>query len=235
MEICRCQQSDMHYPKRLKSIKNSPNELFYLGDIGLFNSQPCVAIIGSRKSSETGLKKAYDYGKIAAKNGFAVVNGLALGCDTQAIRGALSEGGKCIAVLPGGLDEIYPRSNNNLAQSILNNGGCLISEYKPGTRPTRYSFVHRDRLQSGISYGVIVVETEVSGGTMHTVEFAQQHNRYLACYYTALGQLASGNRMIVDKEMGSPIDDENSVADFLAKIKESDVKHYEQLTIFDLK
>ena len=81
MDICRCQQSGMNYPQKLKSIKNCPDELFYLGNIEIFNSQPCVAIIGSRKSSETGLRKAYDYGKIAAKNGFAIVNGLALGCD----------------------------------------------------------------------------------------------------------------------------------------------------------
>lgn len=111
----------------------------------------------------------------------------------------------------------------------------MISEYKPGTRPTRYSFVHRDRIQSGISYGLIVVETEKSGGTMHTVEFAKQHNRLLACYYSAVGQVASGNRMIIDKGIGSPIDDETSMMDFLMKVKESDSRRYEQLTIFDLK
>ncbi len=232
MEINRCLQTDLSFPKRLKGIKRIPEELYYVGNIDIINSSPCVAIIGSRKVSENGLNKSYEYGRIAAKNGFVVVNGLALGCDAQVIRGALAEGARCVAVLPGGLDHIYPKSNEGLAQDILNSGGCLVSEYREGVRPTQYTFVQRDRIQSGISGGVIVVETESSGGTMHTVKYAKQQNRKLACYYSKLMSMASGNEEIVAKGMGIPIDDELSIEQFLADVRETKFEYYEQLSFF---
>ena len=83
--------------------------------------------------------------------GFDVVNGLAVGCDTAALRGALSEGGRCVAVLPCGLDMVVPSVNEYLAQEILEKGGCLISEYAEGTEPEKYRYVQRDRLQGRLS------------------------------------------------------------------------------------
>ena len=101
---------------------------------------------------------AYNAGSIIGKNGFNLVNGLALGCDAEALKGALAAGGKCAVVLPCGINEIYPKSNQWIAEEVLKQGGCLISEYPEGTRPEKYRFVQRDRLQSGMSQGVLVVE-----------------------------------------------------------------------------
>ena len=233
MDICCCSKTDSAYPKLLRKIKSCPDELFYAGDIGVINAQPCVAIIGSRKISANGMQVAYEYGRIAARNGFTVINGLAIGCDTQAILGALSENGKCVAVLPGGLDKIYPKSNLQLAERIVSGGGCLVSEYTEGVIPQKYSYVQRDRIQSGLSCAVIVVEAETTSGTMHTVKYAKQQMRRLAVYYSKLSHMASGNEAIINEGTGVPVDDEDSLLDFLMMAKDTKIESYEQLTLFD--
>lgn len=232
MGINCCIRTDDTFPKLLKDIKQSPEKLYYTGDISIINSFPCVAIIGSRDASPHALDMAFNMGRIAAENGFAVVNGLAIGCDGRAFNGALSVGGKCVAVMPCGLDEVYPKSNKKLADEILENGGCMISEYPSGTKPQRYTFVQRDRLQSGISKGVIVIETTENGGTMHTVKFAEQQMRRLACYYSTLSKMASGNELIIKKGMGQPVNDEKSIVDFLVDLNNIKHEQYEQLSFF---
>ena len=232
MDILSCGQEEKLFPELLKDINKSPEKLFYKGEIGVVNEMPCVAIIGSREASAKGLEMAFAFGRAAAESGFVVVNGLALGCDAQAFRGALSVGGRCAALLPGGLDEIYPKSNAGLAEEILEKGGCLISEYRNGVRPQKYSFVERDRLQSGISLGVVVIETADKGGTMHTVKFAERQGRRLACYYSRIIQMASGNQTIVNKGIGVPLENEKSLTDFLFEIRDVKVERYEQLTLF---
>lgn len=230
MDYFQCKKEDTSFPRLLKSINKCPEELFYCGDIGIANDMPCIAIIGSRKATKNGLDMAYSLGKIASKEGFAVVNGLAVGCDTMAFRGALSEGGKCIAILPGGLDCIYPRENERLSSDILESGGCLISEYGMGIRPQRSYYVNRDRLQSGISVGVIVAETAEKGGTMHTVRFAEKQSRRLACYYSRLHKNASGNQIMVDRGIGVPLESESSIRNFLDSVRDVSRISYEQLS-----
>lgn len=232
MCINRCLPGDQDYPKGLMTITKYPEELFYKGNIDIINGSTCVAIVGSREVSDVGIKKAYEYGQIAAEKGFVVVNGLAIGCDTHAIRGALSVGGKCVAVLPCGLDYIYPKTNERLACEVVKAGGCIISEYEEGIKPTKYSFVHRDRLQSGISAGVVVVETEIKGGTMHTVDFARKQNRRLACYYSKASQMKSGNKEIAKRGVVDLVEDKESFVDFLMKIKEVTFVKYDQLALF---
>jgi DNA processing protein len=117
--------------------------------------------------------------------GITVVNGLALGCDTYALKGALSVGGKCIAVMPCGLDQIVPKSNYYLARTILENGGLLISEYPIGTKLEKYMYVERDRLQSTVSDAIIVIEASYQSGTMHTVRAARRQGKPTACYKKA--------------------------------------------------
>lgn len=115
------------------------------------------------------------------ETGATVVSGLAIGCDTAAHSGCLSVHGETIAVLAHGLDRVYPAVNRELVGEILDTGGCLLSEYPPKTRPFPANFVERDELQAGLSDGVIVVETGVKGGTMHTVRFSQEQRKPLAC------------------------------------------------------
>ena len=231
METGYCKQDDSIFPQLLKDIKKPPEGLFYLGDINIVNEMQCLAIVGSRSASENGLQVAYELGKIAAENGFVVVNGLAIGCDTEALLGALSVNGKCAAVLPGGLDEIYPKSNKSLSQENIRAGGCLISEYDYGVRPQKNFFIDRDRLQNGLSQGVVVVETGEKGGTMHTIDFAASQGRRLGCYYSKIQKMLSGNQMIIDNHIGVPIENKNDMVDFIAGLKNQKIEHYEQLSL----
>jgi DNA processing protein len=169
------------FPKRLCNVKHPPNEIYYKGDITLLNSERNIAVIGSRHVSDNGLRRAYSIGSKLAKMDINVVNGLAIGCDTYALKGALSIGGKCIAVMPCGLDQIVPKSNYRLADEVLAKGGLLISEYPIGSEVEKYMYVERDRLQSGISKGVIVVEAGFKSGTMYAVRAAQRQGKPVAC------------------------------------------------------
>ena len=139
---------------------------------------------------------AYNAGSIIGKNGFNLVNGLALGCDAEALKGALAAGGKCAVVLPCGINEIYPKSNQWIAEEVLKQGGCLISEYPEGTRPEKYRFVQRDRLQSGMSQGVLVVEAMEK--VVLCILQSMQKNRIarLACYYHGLLKYSTGNNVL---------------------------------------
>ena len=119
-------------------------------------------------------------GYFYAKEGFVIVSGLANGCDTAGHIGCLKANGKTVATLPCGLDKCYPNDNNDLADEIVKNGGCLISEYKIGTNPSSENFIERDRLQAALSLGVLVVECAVECGTMHTVGFAESYNKKIA-------------------------------------------------------
>lgn len=184
------------YPRRLSSIVRAPLKLYYMGDIDIINRKRNIAVIGSRRVSEKGIELAYRTGYELGRRGINVVNGLALGCDAHALRGALEAGGTCVAVMPCGLDQIVPYSNTGLAQKLLSNGGCLLSEYPVQTPVHGYQYVERDRLQSGISDGVIVIEAECDSGTMYTVKYAIRQGRRLACIDSQLIRYSSGNRWI---------------------------------------
>ena len=173
-EILACQKGDRLYPKRFVERNGLPEKFFYKGDISFLNDFRAVAVIGSRNALKDSILNAYMSGQYAAMEGFVVVNGLAVGCDTAALRGALSEGGKCVAVLPCGLDMVVPAVNENLAEEILGKGGCLISEYAEGTEPEKFRYVQRDRLQSGLSEIVLVVHCGEDSGSLKTAEFARK-------------------------------------------------------------
>lgn len=227
-QIKRCSPEDSQYPKILKNAGRT-KILYYRGNIEIVNQYQNLAIIGSRKFSEKGRKFAYWTGKKAATAGLNVVNGLALGCDAEALRGAIAGGGKCIAILPCGLDQIVPKSNSELAESILEQGGCLISEYEEGVQPEKYRYIERDRLQSEISNGIVVIEAEEKSGTMHTAEFALKMQRRLACYYYALVENATGNRKLGMTGKSDVLKKEEDVETFLQKIQQEE--KYEQLKL----
>jgi DNA processing protein len=158
-----------------------------------------------------------------AERGFVIVSGLAKGCDTVAHRGCLDAHGKTVAILGGGIDYIYPKENRPLADEILNTGGCLLSEYKPGMKPQPSFFVERDRLQSGLSQAVIVIETDVKGGSMHTVGFALSQNRLVACLGGHSGKYLShpkvqGTKLLISDGKASRLSNLEEVESFLEKL-----------------
>jgi DNA processing protein len=170
------------YPARLSKIANPPLVLYVKGNIDCLSEKLSVAIIGTRKPTEYGQKVAWRLGEYFAENSFVVVSGLAEGCDTGAHTGCLSKDGNTVAVLAHGLDKVYPAKNKKLADEIIDKNGCLISEYAVGVPGRPSNFVARDRIQSGLSLGVLVVETGVKSGTMHTVAFCREQKRVLACH-----------------------------------------------------
>lgn len=166
---------DSIYPPLLKEIKDPPKKLYCAGDVELLRSR-CVAIVGSRKMTEYGRWAGEKLGEVSAAGGLTVVSGLALGIDACAHRGALKGKGKTIAVLGCGLDVVYPVHNRNLKDQIEREG-LLISEYPLGFTGTRYSFPARNRIISGLSEAVIVVEAGINSGALITAAHGGDQGR----------------------------------------------------------
>lgn len=173
---------DNKYPKLLKDINNAPTILFYKGNYECLMNENIVAIVGTRNPTENGTRVSYKTSEYFANLGYSIVSGLAVGCDTYAHKAAIDYKKSTIAVMPCGLDSIVPKVNNNLANNILESGGCLVSEYECGSTVSKYNYVNRNRIQSGLSKAIIVIETSEKGGTIETVNFGMKQNKIIACY-----------------------------------------------------
>jgi DNA processing protein len=169
------------YPELLKKIPDPPLVLFVKGPIEPVLENMNVAIIGTRDTTPTGEKVATRIARWLGEHSWCIVSGLAKGIDAAAHKGALEAKAKTIAVMATPLDKVYPAENRELADAIIEGGGCWVSEMALWRKPHRGSFVLRDRIQSGLSVAVIPVQTDVEGGTMHTVKYAEQQKRLLLC------------------------------------------------------
>jgi DNA processing protein len=167
---------EQKYLQMMGGIANLPKSLYLIGKLPP-EAQHSVSVIGTRKPSAYGQEVAYKLSYDLAKRGIVVVSGLALGIDAIAHKGALDAGGTTIAVMPGGLDEFYPRTNYRLAERIIAEGGALISEYPPGEQPFKANFVARNRIVAAIANGVLVIEAATKSGTIHTAGFALDYGR----------------------------------------------------------
>lgn len=199
-------------------IPKPPAILYYKGNAKC--AEPSgVAIIGTREPTDWGYKSGERIATRCSERGFTVVSGLAVGCDTSAHEGALAATGATIAVLAHGLDTVYPAANRKLAERMLAAGGMLVSEYPPGTELRANQLVERDRLQSALSRAVIVVETDVKGGTMHTVGFASDQGRRLAALAHPDRLLhepkAQGNQQLIRTGKAIPLPDNDALNAFL--------------------
>jgi DNA processing protein len=176
-EIKTINIKEENYPKLLKEIKERPEILYYKGEIK--SKENCFAIVGTRMCSPYGKEAVLEMAGDLAEAGLTIVSGLAPGIDTFAHLAAVERGKRTIAVLGTGLDEksIYPQSNLKLAKRILATGGCLVSEYPPGTRGSKFTFPQRNRLISGLSLGVLVVEAKQKSGALITADYAFQQKR----------------------------------------------------------
>lgn len=163
------------FPELLKEIPYPPFGLYIKGSLSA--NMTAVAVVGTRKATEDGLSLAYDFGQKLSSRGVCVVSGLAFGVDKSAHEGALSSSGKTVAVLPGGLDSVYPSSHAALAAKILDKGGALVSEYPLGHKPASYNFLERNRIISGLSRGTVIIEAPEISGALATARFALEQNR----------------------------------------------------------
>lgn len=166
------------FPAALQHIPTPPKQLWVRGEpLSGIAGQPCLAVIGSRAVSPYGRMAIQYLLPELCRYGVVIVSGLALGTDALAHRCALEHGGTTIAVLPASVNEVYPASHRQLAQTILDNGGTLVSEYPDGTPARREHFIARNRIVSGISQAVLIIEAAEKSGTLHTANFALEQGR----------------------------------------------------------
>lgn len=177
-----------NYPLKLISIKDPVLFLYYKGNLELLNNVS-IAIIGSREINKNQEILTRNIAKNISSKGITIVSGLAIGTDTNAHIGSYQEKGKTIAVLPSGLDKIFPNSNAKLAKNIVANNGLLVSEYSIGVKPNKYTFVKRDRIQAALSNAVMVIKASENGGTMNAVKVAQNSNKFVAQYKENINRL----------------------------------------------
>lgn len=181
--------NDSNYPKLLKQIYDPPKILYAIGDTEILNGIN-VAIVGCRDASKYGINCSKYFSYNLAKEGINIVSGLANGIDSYAHVGTLEANGKTIAVVGCGLDIVYPKENKILEEQILKNGGVIISEYPLKTKPERRHFPQRNRIISGISKGVIVVEAKEKSGSLITADFAIEQGREV---FAVPGNINSNN------------------------------------------
>ncbi len=196
-EIIILEKNNKEYPKKLLKIEDAPEKLYALGNIELLN-KTSVGIVGSRECTEYGWYQAYKFSNELSKNDICIVSGMALGIDSAAHIGAKDEKGKTIAVLGGGFNKIFPTENENLFYSILKNDGCIISEYELDVEANSYTFPKRNRIISGLSKALLVVEAKHRSGTTITAKYAKEQGKEVFCIPSNLGSKAGygTNKMI---------------------------------------
>jgi DNA processing protein len=167
---------DADYPPQLREIASPPLVLYVVGDVSVL-SKPGVALVGTRKATAYGRETAKTFAAGLARAGWAVLSGLALGIDAAAHEGALAGGGVTAGVLGGALDMFYPEANRALARRMVENGGCVVSEFPFGRRPDAQTFPQRNRIVSGLARGVVAVECPLRSGTLVTCLRANEQGR----------------------------------------------------------
>lgn len=178
------------YPALLRETYDPPVVLYVKGAWAECLDRPCVAIVGSRRCSTYGQNAALMLSRELAQRGVTIVSGLARGIDAAAHRGALEGGGRTVGVMGTGLDQIYPRDHRKLAESILNHQGAIVTQFPLGTPPVSENFPYRNRVISGLSLGVLVIEAAENSGSLITARLAMEQNREV---FAVPGNITSRN------------------------------------------
>jgi DNA processing protein len=181
---------DGAYPALLREIADPPVTLYVRGAWRACLEAPCVGVVGSRRASSYGQNVAHALARDLASRGVTAVSGLARGIDAAAHRGALEASGRTVAVLGTGLDEVYPRDHRRLAAEILERGGALVTQFPLGTPPVAENFPYRNRIISGLSLGVVVVEASENSGSLITARLALEQGREV---FAVPGNITSRN------------------------------------------
>ena len=176
MKIQEINLGDINYPYMLSQIYSPPKKLYVIGNTEILREKS-IAIVGCREASNYGKNIAKDLAYNLGKNNIITVSGLARGIDTCCHIGSIKANARTIAVVAHGLDMIYPKENRNLAIKILKSGGAIVSEYEIGTKPLKRNFVARNRIISGLSKKIVVIEAKKKSGSLITANFALNEGR----------------------------------------------------------
>ncbi|MDR3223078.1 MAG: DNA-protecting protein DprA [Methanobrevibacter sp.] len=212
---------DSDYPKRFKNIGNyKPPVIFYSkGDLSSFESSYNVAIIGTWKPTDYGLKITEHFSKEFAKNGCSIISGLALGCDTQAHKSCLEVNGKTMAILPGDVDNVLPSPNRNLANDILDNGGVLLSEHFKINKVNKGMFVQRDKLQSFFSDIILISSANLESGTKYAIKTAEKLKKMIITCKPSFKheneEMFKGNLNLIKNKTAIQISENDDIHSFL--------------------
>ena len=190
---------EAEYPQRLRTLEDPPMVLYYKGNLPQWQNQPVIAVVGTRKASPYGMQTTGLLASQIAVCGGLVVSGAATGVDRRAMESALAQGKPVVGVLGGGVDVVYPAANRDLYRQTEEKG-CLISEYPPGSRPFPGNFLHRNRIISGISDGVLIVEAPERSGALNTAQHAFQQGRDVFVVPGNLGvESCAGSNMLLQE------------------------------------
>jgi DNA processing protein len=191
------------YPPQLREIFDPPAVLFFRGALPDFE-KPLAAVVGTRHPTPAAAAQAYDIARDLGAAGIPVVSGLALGIDAMAHRGNMKGGAPTVAVLGSGTDEVYPATNRVLARRILETGGAVLSEYPPGTGPSKWTFPARNRIISALARGTVIVEAPAKSGALITAQFALEQGRDLwVASAGAVSWCGAGTAQLA--EQGAPV------------------------------
>lgn len=204
--------TDVRFPKRLLEITDHPVLLYIKGDLKP-SDHHCIAIVGTRQPTIYGKEMASQLAEDLARRGFTIVSGLARGVDTLAHEGALTAGGRTVAVIGSGLANLYPRENSALASAICQRG-ALISEFAMATPPDRQNFPQRNRIVSGMTLGTVLVEAPAASGAMITMDRAHRQNRKaFAIPGRADQENFRGNHLLIKKGLAHLVENAEDIAE----------------------
>lgn len=213
-KVVKIDMNSKWYPEKLKNIGSPPKQLFCLGNLELLNMKS-IAVIGSRNYSKYGERAAKEFSYNLAKNDICIVSGFARGIDSFSHIACLEANGKTIAVLGSGLNVIYPKENKELFTKIISNDGLIISEYPLDTKPEKQHFPARNRIISGLSDGVLVIEARKNSGTNITVDFALEQGKDVFVIPGNIYSKTSDGTNFLIKEGAIPVTSYKDILDFL--------------------
>ena len=199
MKIQCVTKEDSEFPEKLRKLPGMPKKLYYIGNLP-DPQKPSAAVVGARMCSPYGRCMAFKYARIMAEHGVQIISGMAKGIDAEGHKGALETDTPTFAVLGSGADVCYPASNRRLYQRILEKGGGILTELPPGFSPQSWAFPARNRIISGLSDAVLVVEAKEKSGSLITAEFAMEQGRSVYALPGAVTEeLSKGcNKLIFD-------------------------------------
>lgn len=224
--------ADGDYPYRLREIVDPPICLFMRGELEEHDFDHCIGVVGTRSPSAYGTRLAKEMGMTLTREGAVVASGLAIGVDSLAHWGAIAGGGRTLAIVATGPDVVYPSSNKKLCAAILDGHGAIISEYFPGTQPEKWHFPARNRIISGVSKGVVVVEAGEQSGALITARLAFEQNREVFAIPGRIDSPTSiGSNGLIAKHMAQLVTSGEDVMNQLSWVK---AKGREVTTVVEL-